>query len=610
MLVGIRFTYYGLVLLLFAGCTNQTKNIRDEAQEHDMNVGSRINHVASNQNKISELIKKADHLTSIRQWQAAADVYKEVQSLDGANYRAKMGLEEIDRKLKHEIELIKAEQLISNNNLFDARKVLRAILVEDPKNAKAAELYKHVDEKNLEQKKQSQLDNALGGQITLEFKNAKLKSVFEILSKKSNINFVFDKDVKLESQISIFFDKTTIRDAVDLLLLTNTLEKKNLNENSILIYPNTPAKAKEFKELVVKNFYLSNAKAKETADLLRTVLKTKNIYVDERLDMLVIRDTPEAIKIAEKLVKAQDLAESEVMLEMEVMEVSKNRLQELGIQYPERLSTSIIGSEGQPGSLSLNDALNVNRGLVNLSVTDPLLVFNLRKVDTGAELLANPKIRVKNREKAKIHIGERVPVITTTSTANIGVSESVTYLDVGLKLEMDPEISLDREVTIKVGLEVSNILETITRPTGTQTYRLGTRNASTVLRLRDGETQVLAGLIQDDKRKSANKVPLLGDIPVLGRFFSNHGDTDTKNEVVLLITPHIIRNINKPEHSITEYLSGTESSIGVQGLAIKSGAGSTSTSLASQQKNDQLGNNALKPPGFDNSAPRFEFNPN
>jgi len=239
-----------------------------------------------------------------------------------------------------------------------------------------------------------------------------------------------------------------------------------------------------------------------------------------------------------------------------------------------------------------------------------LLVFNLRKVDTGAELLANPKIRVKNREKAKIHIGERVPVITTTSTANIGVSESVTYLDVGLKLEMDPEISLDREVTIKVGLEVSNILETITRPTGTQTYRLGTRNASTVLRLRDGETQVLAGLIQDDKRKSANKVPLLGDIPVLGRFFSNHGDTDTKNEVVLLITPHIIRNINKPEHSITEYLSGTESSIGVQGLAIKSGAGSTSTSLASQQKNDQLGNNALKPPGFDNSAPRFEFNPN
>ena len=156
---------------------------------------------------------------------------------------------------------------------------------------------------------------------------------------------------------------------------------------------------------------------------------------------------------------------------------------------------------------------------------------------------------MKKKEKAKVHIGERVPVITTTATANVGVSESVTYLDTGLKLELQPNIYLQDEVSMKVDLEVSNILDTVTRASGTQTYRLGTRNTSTMLRLRDGETQMLAGLIRDDERNSANKVPLLGDIPLLGRLFSSRGGNKTKTEIVLLITPHIVRNITRRDGS-------------------------------------------------------------
>jgi general secretion pathway protein D len=154
-----------------------------------------------------------------------------------------------------------------------------------------------------------------------------------------------------------------------------------------------------------------------------------------------------------------------------------------------------------------------------------------------------------------------VPVVTTTATANVGVSASVNYLEVGLKLDVEPTVHLSDEVAIKVGLEVSNILETIDL-LNTRAYRLGTRNASTVLRLRDGETQVLAGLISDDDRRAGNKVPGLGELPVVGRLFGSQLDNQTKTEIVLLITPRVVRNINRPEAFNLEYQSGTEAAIG------------------------------------------------
>ncbi len=181
-------------------------------------------------------------------------------------------------------------------------------------------------------------------------------------------------------------------------------------------------------------------------------------------------------------------------------------------------------------------------------------------------MLANPRIRVKNKEKAKIHIGDRVPVITTTAAAAGGfVSESVTYLDVGLKLEVEPLIYLDDEVGIKVGLEVSNIAREVRSTTSnTLTYQIGTRNATTNLRLHDGETQVLAGLINDEDRRSAARVPGLGELPVLGRLFSNTNETASRTEIMLLITPRLMRSLARPEARSVEFAAGTEASTGAR----------------------------------------------
>jgi len=204
---------------------------------------------------------------------------------------------------------------------------------------------------------------------------------------------------------------------------------------------------------------------------------------------------------------------------------------------------------------------------VQLAFTNPLFLFALKQQDGISNTLANPRIRVKNKEKARIHIGDRVPVITTTAAATGGfVSESVTYLDVGLKLEVEPLISLEDEVSIKVGLEVSNITNTVKSTSGSLTYQLGTRTAATNLRLRDGETQVLAGLISTDDRRAADRVPGLGDLPIAGRLFSHTLDNNARSEIVLLITPRLARTLARPDAASVEFAAGTESSTGTPRL--------------------------------------------
>ncbi len=177
---------------------------------------------------------------------------------------------------------------------------------------------------------------------------------------------------------------------------------------------------------------------------------------------------------------------------------------------------------------------------------------------------------MRNREKAKILIGDKVPVITTTTSATGFISESVQYLDVGLKLEVEPNIYLGDEVGIKVLMDVSSIANQIRSSSGTLTYQIGTRTASSVLRLKDGETQILAGLISDEDRSIASKVPGLGDLPVLGRLFSSHSDDNQKTEIILSITPHLIRNIKRPGEGKEEVWSGTETTLRLKPLTVQS----------------------------------------
>jgi general secretion pathway protein D len=295
---------------------------------------------------------------------------------------------------------------------------------------------------------------------------------------------------------------------------------------------------------------------------VRSLVKTRDIFVDEKLNVLTVRDTPEAIRMVEKLLASHDIGDAEVMLEVEVLEVGYNTLTNLGIQWPGSAALSVIGAAGVPGQLTGNEVKNFGSGNVRLTVSDPFLALNLRQAAGRTNVLANPRIRVKSKEKARIHIGDKVPVITTTAGATGFVSESINYLDVGLKLEVEPVVNLDDDVQIKVGLEVSNISQENRTAAGTVSYQVGTRNAATTLRLKDGETQVLAGLINDEDRRAATQVPGMANLPLIGRLFKNNSDTVNKTEIVLLITPRVLRGIERPEARLEEFNSGTELELG------------------------------------------------
>jgi general secretion pathway protein D len=253
---------------------------------------------------------------------------------------------------------------------------------------------------------------------------------------------------------------------------------------------------------------------------------------------------------------------------VQVLEVGYNRLQQLGIQLPGSLGVGVVGAAGVPGQLTGTEAKNLNSGLFRITVPDPLVSLQARQQNGRTNVLANPRIRVKSKEKARIHIGDKVPVITTTAGATGFVSESINYLDVGLKLEVEPLVHLNSEVGIKVGLEVSNIASQVRTGSGTVAYQVGTRNAATTLRLKDGETQVLAGLISDEDRRLAVGTPGVSDLPVVGRLFSVNDDTVNKTEVVLLITPRVVRNVERPGVKLEEFSSGTESEVGGAPLAL------------------------------------------
>jgi general secretion pathway protein D len=513
---------------------------------------------------VNELLLEADKARILGRIEDAAAGYAHALDLDPQNPRANTGLEAVAAEENHRREVAAARLLFEAGDFGEALEKVKAVLADNPSQRDAQALQRLIEtEEARKNTSEPVLSAAYRKPVTLEFRDAPLKSIFEVLSKASGINFIFDRDVRPDLRATIFVRDTSIEDAVDFLLVTSQLDKKVLNHNSILVYPDLPNKSKAYKELVVKSFYLGNADVKQTLNLIKTLVKTRDVFIDERLNLLVMRDTPEAIALATKLIATQDLAQPEVILEVEVLEVSRSKLQELGIRYPSQLSYSLEGAAGVPGGFTLTEWLNNPRSeLVNINVTDPAFIVNLRRQDGNTTILATPRIRVVNREKAKIHIGERLPVITTTSTANVGVSESVQYLDTGLKLDVEPNVYLNDEVLMKVGLEVSNVVQEVRSPNGTLTYQIGTRNTTTVLRVRNGETQVLAGLISETDRRTSEKVPGLANMPVLGRLFANNNDNRLKTEIVLLITPYIVRNIDRPGPAALEFASGTEGSLG------------------------------------------------
>lgn len=512
---------------------------------------------------INRLLKNAEEKAKIKLYGDAEALYKQVLVVAPDNQRAQDGLRQLASAQSHIMQIAFAQSAFDKGDDDAAKNILRSILAEDANDQTARSLLEQIDDKhNKKITAIPQIKTAYKKPITIELKNVPIKTVFELIGKTANINFIYDQELRADLSTSIFVRNSSIEDAIQVILTSNQLAKKVLNDNTLLIYP--ISRSQEYQEQFVRSFYLNSMDAKRAMNMIKTVIKSKDIYIDEKLNTLIMRDTAEAIQIAEKLIASQDMLEPEVMLEVEVMEINRKNLEAIGIKYPTQMSVGVQGKSTTtdgvvtttPGRLTLAELKSFNSGLGVFSVSDPVLALNLLQQDTDTNLLANPQIRVKNREKAKIHVGDKIPVLTSVANSTGFVSQTVSYIDVGIKLDVEPTILLQNQVSIKVGLEVSNVTDQVKTDSGVLAYTIGSRNANTMLQLKDGETQILAGLFRDDSQRISNKVPGLSSLPLIGKLFSDKNNDRHKNEIVLLITPRILHNIAPANAVYTLFPSG------------------------------------------------------
>lgn len=543
--------------------------LQQAAQKDPGNLAYRLDLRSHQESAVQKLIAAADDARANGRPEVAEMSYRRVLVLEPGNDRARNGLEHLRADRLHTERIARAEAELTGKQLDAAEGDVRAVLAEDPGFAPALALATRIEQARGPVTLVPRLQSRDARPVTLQFRDAPTKMVFEVLARQTGVNFIFDKDVKSDGKTTIFVSQVPVEDAIDLILTQNQLARQILADNMVLIYPNTSAKQKDYQDQIVHTFYLANAAPKDAESMLKTVLDAKTLYIDDRSSSITLRDTPEHVRMAEKLIASMDEPEPEVIMEVEVLEISHTLADQLGINYPTNVAfaptpVAAAAAGNAAAGLVLADLGRQNSNTITVSSLSASV--DLLKTVGDSNVLSSPRIRAKNKEKAKILVGDRVPVITSGTSATTGGSystSSVQYLDVGLTLEVQPTIHGDGNVEIKMALEVSSITKTLNVPIGnggtTLAYEIGTRNANTLLELKDGETQVLAGLIQDSDTRTSNHIPGLGDLPVLGRLFGSNGTSRSKSEIVLSITPRVIRAPRRPPSDMTEFWYGTES---------------------------------------------------
>ncbi|MBP6057621.1 MAG: general secretion pathway protein GspD [Nitrosomonas sp.] len=573
----------GQKLIVQGQLENGLQKLEQAAREEPENKEIRTVLIRLREEVIGKLFFEADSLRFSGKLDQAEEDYQRILNIYPLHERAKAGMEAVKSERRHITIVDSAKALLARNDVSGAETIVRAVLQENPQQSHARDLIAQI---NLlisrPEVSHLALESAFKKALTMEFKDTDLKSVFEIMARTAGINFVFDKDIRQDTKISVFVRNNTIEDILKLVLMTNQLSYKVLNTNSLLIYPNTPAKQKDYQELVVRSFQVAHTDVKQMVAMVRGIVKAKDIYVNEQLNLFVMRDTLEAIRLTERLVTLNDLAEPEVLLDVVVLEIERDNAYLLGPNLPQSVTFSgLTNTAAGAAAVTTAPTAILNQiganglGLKSFTISNQAAI-NFQQNLTNADLLANPRIRVSNKEKAKIHIGQKEPFFTANVQPGINsiVTSTPTFIDVGIKLDVEPRIGLNDDVTMKVTLEVSSISGFVDGPssagsTPPKAPRIVSRSAETILSLKDGETQVLAGLVQNNETRTVRGLAGLINIPGLDRLLSGQDIKRTKTEVVLLITPRIVRNIQKPTNQESEYHFGTASEAGKLPVTIK-----------------------------------------
>jgi general secretion pathway protein D len=517
--------------------------------------------------------ERGRQLLKDRQLDQAADEFKRALTIEPTGKDHESGLTEALRLKEARDRYREAERLVQLGRASEAMEAYMRAVELDPSYKEALEGVARLSEEQ----------HALGRDdrqkqpVTLQFRNAGLKEVLEALGKAARVSFVFDKDVR-NDPVTVSMEDKPFDEALTLVLNSNSLFAQKAGSSLFIISPNTKQKQEQYQDLMIRTFYLSTAKAKDMVALLKTMLDVKHIHGNEPLNTIVIRDQPEKVELAEKIIQANDREDSEVLFDVEVLEVNRTVDQTYGLTYPKQIAAAlvppgftgeILGTLAQQFSYRNLASLGQDNYLFKLPTNVQLDFF---KQITDAKTLAAPKVRVLNNKKAEVNIGDKQPILLSTTnvlpgqaaTGAVPTTSTVTsieFRDTGVKLTVEPNIHLGSELSLKMKIEVIRLGDTVLlqqSPPITQ-FKFGNRSAETMLNVRDGETIVLGGLLQEEDRRTKVTIPWVDRIPILGNLLSSFKTQRVTTEVILTITPHIVNSLRPPGLQAQSFWSGTES---------------------------------------------------
>ncbi|HEY0788597.1 MAG TPA: secretin N-terminal domain-containing protein, partial [Thermoanaerobaculia bacterium] len=538
--------------------------------------------------------EKARDFEVAKNWDQAVEFYLKALELDPTNKRYITGLQNAKLEASR-VHFAKGKAFRAADQPALAALEFELVVKLDPTNqfalvelASAVEEAKrreaHADENTIEARKKRaeqmgkaqppQLDPASDEPISLLFpRPTPVKEIYRALGNAFGINILFDQQLK-DDQISIELRDVTALDALERVMQAGGHFYKILDARSIIVIPDNPQARREYEDLVIQTFYLSNGDAEQVTNIVRTMLEARYVYPLKALNAITIRDTADKVRIAKEIIEANDKAKAEVVVAVELLQLDVSKARDIGLQLITggALAGGFIGSDGKPLVTTTLEGLR-NLTSDQFSFNLPSVAYGFVKSNTDAQLLAKPQLRISEGEQATLHIGQRVPLpVSTFTSANPAQGgtyapvTSYTYNDVGIKIAIEPRVHHNREVTLKLKVEVSNIAGYAPDTNPPQPV-IGTRTIESIIRLKDGETNFLAGLIREDDSTTRSAVPFLGELPLIGRLFARDDQDFARTDLVLTMTPHIIRIANITEDDLSPMWVGTGTNITFRGAS-------------------------------------------
>ena len=382
------------------------------------------------------------------------------------------------------------------------------------------------------------------------------RMIYESLGKVAGINVLFDPDYT-SRRVSIDLNAVTLNQALNIVALESKTFWRPVTSNTIFIAADTSAKRKELEQSVIKSFYLSNLSAaselQDVVNALRQILEFSRVQQVPSQNMVIVRGTPDQVALAEKLINDIDKARPEVIVEVAVMQVRRDKLRQLGIRPPTSAAVQLQGATTTTGTTTTTTpgTVNLSRlgglGLSDFIITIPQGTATLLFTDDNTKIIQNPQIRALDGQKASLKIGDKVPVATGSFQPGIGgvginplVNTQFQYLDVGVNIDITPRVHAAREVTLKLMLDISSVTSRVNIG-GIDQPVIGQRKIEHEIRLKEGEVNLLGGILEEQDIKSLGGIPGLGKIPFFRYFFSDEKKERVESEIVFALIPHIVR---------------------------------------------------------------------